>query len=718
MSPTAQLQLPKVLDDIVELKGGMDQMTPTLKLAPGVCRRSLNFEAAINGGYTRIAGYERYDGRTSPSSVTFKLLPIVPLGISEPGVGATVIGATSGTTGRIIAVSGSFAAGSQTAYVAVTSVLGSGFQEGEFITIAGLSKIGSIGPQTITLSKTLKKQYVNLAADVYRALINAVPGVGPVRVVFGATFNGAFAVYAIRDADFTTARLYQATASGWVVVPLQDEQPFKEGTNASGEPLDGSLVMYDSTPPEHWYVANRIITQSGSWLAGTARGRIISMAGSPIQLNPFSVGAGTARTEGGTNTIFLPAGGSWEVIPANFFGQQSSTRVYLTSGASRAFEWDGTMLVPIALMQGDPIAFPDTPFIDPNDRPTHLAAHQNHLFLSIGSSYFHSGPGTPYIFTASGGGGEVATGDTITGFMVLPGAQGTGALAVMGRNHTKILYGTALAGPEPFDLVNFETETGAISRTIQKLDRVYYFDDRGVIDLKTAQDYGNFTTATITRYIQTFIDEKHHRARCSTTHRAKGQYRIFFTDGTALFITLDNGKLRGAMPVAFPTPMFCAWSGEDNNGNEIGLVGGTDGFVYQLDRGTSFDGAAIDFELLLNWNTMKSPRQRKTIHRASIEIQDTDYTELRVGTRLGPEISAHLQDESVVIPTENELTMQWDHFTWDDFWWDAHADAPLEVDVKGTAERVQYILGGSSDYLDPFTVTSIITHYIPRRGLR
>mgnify|MGYP000966022289 CR=1 FL=1 len=55
--------MPRVQYDLIRLRGGLDQVTPTLSLPPGFVRRSTNFEASITGGYTRIAGYERFDGR-------------------------------------------------------------------------------------------------------------------------------------------------------------------------------------------------------------------------------------------------------------------------------------------------------------------------------------------------------------------------------------------------------------------------------------------------------------------------------------------------------------------------------------------------------------------------------------------------------------------------------------------------------------------------------
>jgi len=66
--------LPRVQYDLIRLMGGMDQVTPTLSLKPGVVRRATNFECAITGGYTRIAGYERFDGRPSPSAALYNIL--------------------------------------------------------------------------------------------------------------------------------------------------------------------------------------------------------------------------------------------------------------------------------------------------------------------------------------------------------------------------------------------------------------------------------------------------------------------------------------------------------------------------------------------------------------------------------------------------------------------------------------------------------------------
>ena len=59
---------------------------------------------SINGGYTRIAGYERFDGRTRPSDATYTALTVnTPQNVT---VGVTLTGSLSSATGKVILVEG------------------------------------------------------------------------------------------------------------------------------------------------------------------------------------------------------------------------------------------------------------------------------------------------------------------------------------------------------------------------------------------------------------------------------------------------------------------------------------------------------------------------------------------------------------------------------------------------------------------------------------
>jgi len=81
------IQMPSVLYSLIKLQGGMDQVTPTLSIPPGFVRRGSNFECSITGGYSRIVGYERFDGHAKPNEAAYWLLTADIISLS---VGSTI----------------------------------------------------------------------------------------------------------------------------------------------------------------------------------------------------------------------------------------------------------------------------------------------------------------------------------------------------------------------------------------------------------------------------------------------------------------------------------------------------------------------------------------------------------------------------------------------------------------------------------------------------
>ncbi len=96
------MQFAPVTSDGFQLSGGLDQVSPPLALKPGFVRDALNWECHVNGGYTSIKGYERFDGQDRPSDATYTTIDVT---ISAAvAVGDTVTGGTSSATGVIAAV--------------------------------------------------------------------------------------------------------------------------------------------------------------------------------------------------------------------------------------------------------------------------------------------------------------------------------------------------------------------------------------------------------------------------------------------------------------------------------------------------------------------------------------------------------------------------------------------------------------------------------------
>ena len=683
----------------VSYPGGLDLTTPTLSLQPGALRDCLNFECAQSGGYSRIEGYERFDGHESPSSASYSLIQLTSF-VNVPTVGQTITQAVSGATAVIAAINLS------PSYLVVTQVSGV-FDTTHNISVSA-TLIGTATPLMVSVSAQQNAQYIAAAADIYRADIGAVPGSGPVLGVVAMTFSGSDNVYAFRANGGGTATLiYKATVSGWQLVPLLNTVAFTSGSHSGTdyEPPDGVTLTQGGVTA----TVKRVMWQGGTFTGATAVGTLVidNPAGGNFASGAATLSDTTTLTLSGIQTaITLQPGGKYQFVKANFSGQLATRRIYGCDGANQAFEFDGEVYAPIAT--GD----------DP-DTPTFIVAHKNFLILAQSSSIIYSGAGTPFKWDSTDGGGEIATGDAVTGLITLPGSQSTATLAVFLRNNTAFLYGT---DPTTFNYVTFNTGLGALPYSVQNLFDTFFFDALGMVTLKTTLNWGNFLPNALTKNIQPFIIQERTKLVESTFNRSKSQYRVFFNDGYGLYLTMINQQYLGVGVVKFPNPVNCVDETIDSVGNEISYFGSSDGngYVYQLDIGTSFDGANIDAAITLAWDALKSPRILKQFRAGSIEIQSDSYVTLNFGYKLGYDSLLVAQPGNVAYSTDFSAAQFWDSsFTWDaGFVWDGQSLTPTEVDMTGTAENIQFSISSSTNYIGAYTIGSVITHYSMRRGIR
>lgn len=684
------IRMPKTEYDVVALAGGMDQVTPTLSLKPGVCRDALNYECAPTGGYSRIGGYERFDGLKAPSTATYSLVQVVSF-TNTPTVGQTLTGNSSGATGHIVALGAN--------YLVLTQVTGT-FTTVEVVKVS-TTTIGTATPTTVTLTAKQGAQYTASAADVYRALISKVPGSGATRGVVGLNVAGTDKVFAFRDnVGGTSTDLYVASGASWVKIPYIHEVSFTAGGTAV--PADGATLTQGGVTS----VVRRVMASSGSttWAGSTAGRFVIDVpTGGSFAAGAATLTGGATVTLSGADTqIAVLPGGKYEFFVGNVTGSFSTLRAYGADGVNRMFEFDGTTYCPIPTG-----ASPDT--------PKHIVVHKNHLMPSIDSSFLFSAPGFAYRYLSVDGGGEIAVGDVVTGFLIQPGAQTTGALTVYGQSNTFMLYGTGLAD---WNFVTYNTGTGALDYTAQNMAQSYALSHLGIISLTTTLAYGNFVQSTLTDNIRPFIIAERANVAYSSLLRERSQYRLFFSDGYGLYTTIVNGKMLGSMPVYFPNKVNCVWNGVNSSGAEISYMGDTSGYVHQMDVGSSFDGASIDAYITLNWNAMRSPRVLKRFRHSSVEMQGSYYAEFDFGYQLGYGTSEINQSVAVSYVSGFSPPIAWDTFTWDSFTWDGRTLFPTEVDVNGTAENLQVTISSTGNFIYPYTVNSIINHFTPRRGLR
>ena len=691
--------------------GGLDLTTPSLRLPAGSLRDSLNFECAPFGGYARVDGYERLDGRASPSAAEFTIVQIAAVSddfdsefdfefgsgtASAFAVGDVVTQAVTGATGTVIAV-----VSAPVAYIALTLVTGS-FDQTNALSTPGPVEKGTAGALIVSLSMQTAAIYTAAAADVYRALIQQVPGEGPVLGVVSMAFAGVDQVYAFRANDGRSAVLvYKATPAGWVLIPFFSLVSFTAGGTL--EPFDGDTLTQGGVTA----VIQRVMWQSGLWAAsgGSAIGQFVIAApegGTFASGAATTAGGATMTLAGAPVAITMASGGVMEFVKCNFGGQLTTKRIYGCDGVNKAFEFDGVTLAPITT--GLTV-----------DAPSHICFHKNYLFLAQGSSLLYPAAATPFMWDAVDGGGEIACGDTVTAMITLPGSQTTPTLGVYLHSNAGFLYGT---DPTTFNFVTFNNSIGALPRSCQNLFDTFFLDDLGVVTLKTTLNWGNFLPTTLTKNILPFIARERGNLMGSTVNRSKSQYRLFFGDGYALYCTVLNQQYMGAAPVLFADVFRCVDNTKLVTESEATYAGGESGYVYQLDVGTSFDGAPIPAFFTTAWDVVKSPRILKRFRAASIEVQGESYAEIQYGWRLGYDNDQITQLPEVPVPLNIGALPHWDVFTWDDFVWDGSGLLPTDVDETGTAESIQVTVASSTNYIAAYTVNSIIHHYSMRRGMR
>lgn len=681
------------------LGGGLDLVSPRISMPGGRCLAASNHEPSALG-YRRIDGFERYDGRPRPSKASYWVLDF-DAGATAVSEGDTVTGATSGATGVTlvagVVTTGTLVGGDAAGYLVLTAVNGT-FQDNENLQVSAATVAVANGTavERGAGNDTDDTTWIRDAIETARGNIGTVPGSGDIRGVW--VFDGD--TYAVRDnAGATAGVLHKATASGWTAQDLGRTLSFTSGGTteiAEGDTITGATSGATAT-------VGRVIVTSGTWAGGDAAGRMILTAQTgTFQAENLNVGASTnlATIAGNSLAHALPAGGTYRFETYNFFGAADLKRMYGCNGVGGAFEWDGEVFVPIITGMT-------------TDAPTHIAAHYNHLFLGFpGGSLQHSGVGDPYSWTPITGAAELGIGEDLTALM----ADVAGALVAFGRNKIAVLYGTDSAS---WDLKTFSSDSGAIENSAQKIGNPIYLDDRGLRSLSTTQAYGDFKAGTLTQTIEPLFATKRRdgvTVVASCRVRAKDQYRLFWSDGTALALWL-GGKEPAAMPLDLGKVVKAICSAENAAGEEVLYFGSTDGYVYQLDSGTSFDGSAIEAFVRLAHNHAGSPTQVKRWLMAHLELDSG------AETTLGVVADFQYSDPDLTSFAGQNFTLRggggrFNEDTWDDFYWSSPSDGVAQAHIDGTGTNCSVVAVSNATYEQPYTLHGLILHYSPRRVLR
>ncbi len=374
----------------------------------------------------------------------------------------------------------------------------------------------------------------------------------------------------------------------------------------------------------------------------------------------------------------------------NFTGSAGTIEIIGVDGKNPAFRFDGITFTQIV----GPIS-PDAPTV------LEVLPSQVLLLGYRGGSFVFSAIGDPTKFSSVDGGGEIAVADEITEMQV----QADNTCAIGCRNRVYILYGT---NKEDFQLKSLSTKVGMRTATAQSLSDTLFLDDRGLTMLARVQQFGDFAQASISQKVQPLLDQYAGRDMCSVTIKTKNQYRLFFTDGASLFVTLAPDGTPQFTQVKYPPQIRCAFSGEDLSGIESVFVGAENGFIYQLDRGYSFDGAEYESYLLSGFMHFGSAETRKKWHKLVIEC-DSATKVLMHATAFFDYMSPDMPDGELIIGAGSK----WDLSEWDDATWSGGTTSWADMYISGVSRNIALHLSNTSSQFPPHIISNLYLHSKP-----
>lgn len=635
---------------------GLDLETPAAQRNPGGCIGSENYEPKPEGGYERLGGAERFDGSPAPSATVFVALR--PQSTFEAmAVGAVVTGSPSGATGTVV-----YATADLLALAAVTGT----FVTGDSLTVSG-SPVGVAVADPQVLAADLNELQA-AAEDWRRPSIGAVPGQASTPIRGLEILEGV--VYAWRDHDGSSQKVWKSTPTGWQEVPLLQRIAYTNGTAVYAE---GSTLSRGGVTA----TVRRAVVQAGNpddWAASPTSGWLIISDASGAFTAGAATGGGACTLSGEQSQIVLNPGGKWVLKAHNFYGGAATLRLYGADGVNDLIEFDGTVLAPI------PVSMPV--------KPHTLELHKGHLFAAFSTSVQRSGIQEPYQWTAVTGSAELMMGDQITDLVSVSGSATEAALLVLGVNKSAVIYGDSA----DFRIDTLSTEVGARPYTAQVVGKIIALDDNGMRDFTPTQAFGNFRSLTITNHIRRRVVGLSPRA--SVVVRNTGRYRLFLADGRVLS-GAHQAKNRWAWAFGrYPFAVNVACEGEIAGLSRV-FVGCDDGYVRELDVGRSHDGEPVGHFIKLPFSSLGLPGWVKKVARAELEVSSNSFG--RLSYHIEPDYAdpnrIGSRGTSADVPHPGTL---WDIDAWDTGVWDGKAGQTLRLRARCTGENFSMTFHGES----------------------
>ena len=575
-----------------EFRGGLVTNLPPLQHGislPGSARVLRNFEPSIEGGYRRIEGFAKYDTANVPSYGTPRVH-----GSGQTGttliVGSLYTSPAEGTTFTIAGVAGTYT-----------------------IAAGGVAYNSTYKRATLTLTTSLASSPANAAVLTVTSNVGDIIGV--------AAWRGS--TVAVRNNS-----VFKSTGSGWTRINV----PSYGTVLVNGGAQTGASLIVDglTSAPQ----AGDTFTIAGVNLIYTVlTDATVTSGGATLSINP-NLASSPADNAAITFVTADRTGSSKNRFEKYRIG--TTEKIAGVDSVNAPFIYDNTTFTALNSAPSDIQA------------AEHICWFKNQMFYAKGEILSFTAPFTDNDFNTANGAGVINIGSAITGLIVF-----REQLIIFSQQKISRLVGNTLAD---FQLQPITLNIGCIDTdTIQEIGSdIMFLGPDGLRLLSATDKIGDFSLAVVSKSIQSemtsFIGSS--TSFCSVVIREKSQYRLF---GFSTSVTTQNAvgilgtqiignetgeiswaELRGIRAFVADSDYFSRV--------ETVVFAHTDGFVYRMESGNSFNGSNIVATFSTPFVPMTDPRLRKTFYKMFL------YTDPTGSVTTSANLKLDFDDEGVIQP--------------------------------------------------------------------
>lgn len=555
----------------VELKGGLITNTSPLQQGinlPGSARILRNFEPSNRGGYRRIEGFTKFDTAYVPPYGD----PLVQ-GSGQTGTSLTLANLTaSPVAGNTLTISG------------VTGTY----------TVGTVSYSSANRVATLTLTTSLASSPADKAV-----------------VTFGntSTLIKSVAYFGQTALAYRNNAIYKSGGTGWTNISV----PNYGTVLVNGGSQTGSTLTVDGLT-ETPQVGDTFKVNGTQKVYTILSAVTVTSGGATISISPALASSPTDNSVVTFLSTLRLNSNKHRFTKYDFLG---TTTILMVDGVNAPVKYDGTTFTVLNSASSDVIG------------ADHVCEFKNHIFYAKDNILSFTAPYKDSDFSVANGAGTISLQQNITGLIVF-----REQLIIFSQNKISRLVGSTIAD---FQVQPITADIGCTQPdSIQEVGGdIAFVGPDGVRMLSATDRVGDFGIAVASKIIQSeFLNlTDNNDDFCSCVVREKNQYRLFgykdtVTAASALgligtqFISQDATSLAWAETRGIRAYVVDSTYSLTTN-KEVIIFAHSDGYVYRMESGSSFDGANIIANFSTPFFSLEDPRMRKTIYKLATYIDPT-----------------------------------------------------------------------------------------------